>query len=208
MILKKLVIIGAGETARLAYEYFTYDSNYTVCAFAVSEEFKNKDIFYELPLISINDLLKCYPKEEYEVFVALIGDKENNIRAYMCQQFKDIGYKLASYVSSRASVWHNVMIGDNCFIMENNILQPFSRVGNNVVMFAGSCLSHSSTIGDNCYISPNVTICGFAKIGKNTFIGANATVRDNVSIGDYNFICMGSIVTTDTKNKSKIKGFK
>jgi glutamyl-tRNA reductase len=32
---KKLVVIGDGETAEMAYEYFTYDSAYEVVAFAV-----------------------------------------------------------------------------------------------------------------------------------------------------------------------------
>ena len=36
---KKLVIIGAGETGALAYEYFTHDSEYSVAAFSVSEKF-------------------------------------------------------------------------------------------------------------------------------------------------------------------------
>lgn len=207
MNVKKLVIIGAGETAKLAYEYFTHDSNYSVCAFAVDNEFKNGDSFYDLPLVSLANVINNYPKEDYEIFVALVGDNKNDIRATICQQFKDCGYKLASYISSKASVWHNVEIGDNCFIMENNVLQPFSKIGNNVIMFAGSCLSHSSIIEDNCYISPNVTICGFVKIGKNTFIGANAIIRDNVNVGNYNFICMGSIVIANTKDKCKVKGF-
>lgn len=36
---KKLVIVGSGEFAEIAYEYFTYDSEYEVVGFAVEKEF-------------------------------------------------------------------------------------------------------------------------------------------------------------------------
>ena len=39
----KLVIIGAGEFAEIAYEYFTYDSPYEVVAFAVEKKYRNTD---------------------------------------------------------------------------------------------------------------------------------------------------------------------
>ncbi len=32
---RKLIIVGAGEFAEIAYEYFSYDSEYDVVAFAV-----------------------------------------------------------------------------------------------------------------------------------------------------------------------------
>ena len=34
---EKLVIIGAGELAEIAYEYFTYDSPYEVVAFRLTK---------------------------------------------------------------------------------------------------------------------------------------------------------------------------
>ncbi len=45
----KLVIIGAGETANLAHEYFTHDSNYHIVAFAVHSEYRNEDKFKIYP---------------------------------------------------------------------------------------------------------------------------------------------------------------
>ncbi|WP_241993656.1 hypothetical protein [Helicobacter sp. MIT 05-5293] len=43
--MKNLVIIGTGETALLAYEYFSFDSDLEVCAFAVSKEYKKGEVF-------------------------------------------------------------------------------------------------------------------------------------------------------------------
>ena len=42
---KKLVIVGAGEFAEIAYEYFTYDSDYEVVGFAVEKAYiKEKEL--------------------------------------------------------------------------------------------------------------------------------------------------------------------
>ena len=40
---RKLVIVGAGEFAEITYEYFTFDSEYEVVAFAVEKEYKKKE---------------------------------------------------------------------------------------------------------------------------------------------------------------------
>ena len=40
MLHQSLVLIGIGETAQLAFEYFTHDSDYTVIAFAVDDAAK------------------------------------------------------------------------------------------------------------------------------------------------------------------------
>lgn len=36
---EKLIIIGEGETANIAYEYFTFDSEYEVIAFSVERNY-------------------------------------------------------------------------------------------------------------------------------------------------------------------------
>jgi len=46
------------------------------------------------------------------------------------------GYQLISYVSSRASNIGQVTIGDNCFVLEFAVIQPCSKVGNDVFIGA------------------------------------------------------------------------
>lgn len=196
--MKKLIIVGVGETACLAYEYFTNDSDYEVCAFAVSKDFLNGDSFNGLPLVALEDADKYYPPNAYEAFVAVGSGELNRVRTKLYDYVKSIGYVLASYISTKAFVWHNVEIGDNCFILEDNTLQPFTKVGNNVTMWSGNHLGHRSIIEDNCFITSHVVISGFCRVGKNTFMGVNSSVADNVTIGKDNFIGMCSIINKNT----------
>ncbi|HJE66774.1 MAG TPA: acetyltransferase [Campylobacter avium] len=203
---KKLVIIGAGETANLAHEYFTYDSDYEVVAFAVHSSYKKENEFKNLPLVEFEKISALYPKDEFFVFVALASEKLNYNRTKVYKEVKDLGYKCASYVSSKAFVWHNVKIGENCFILENNTLQPFVNIGDNVTLWSGNHIGHQSKIKDNVFISSHVVISGFCEVGENTFMGVNSCVADSVTIAKDNFIALGSVINKNTEENKIYRG--
>ncbi len=46
---EKIVIIGAGEFAEMAYDYFNDDSSYEVSAFSVKKDFLNREELSGLP---------------------------------------------------------------------------------------------------------------------------------------------------------------
>lgn len=203
---KKIVIIGIGETANLAYEYFTYDSDFDVVAFAVDGEYIQQDTFKNLPVVSIDEIVTLYPSHLYYVFVAFGSGELNYQRTKMYHRIKALGYKCASYISKQAFVWHNVEIGENCFILEDNTLQPFTKIGNNVIMWSGNHIGHQSKICDNCFITSHVVISGFCEIGENTFIGVNSSVADGIKIAKDNFIAMSSSINKNTLENSIYRG--
>ncbi len=199
---KNLVIVGAGETAILAYEYFTKDSDYNVVAFAVNEQYITEQSLLTLPVLPLEKVEKSHPKDEYSLFVAMGSAELNYARARVFQACKSMGYAMASYVSSRSFIWDNVEIGENCFILEDNTLQPFTKVGNNVVMWSGNHLGHRSVIHDHCFITSHVVISGFCEVGEYSFLGVNACLADNIQIGKNNFIGMGCNILKNTKDDS------
>lgn len=180
---KKLVIIGAGEFADIAYEYFTYDSDYEVAAFAVEKEYLNNTKHLGLPLIAFDNIEEMYSCKEYEVFVAITYVKLNRARRRLFLMAKEKGYRCASYVSTRAFIWHNVKIGENVFIFEDNTIQYYVKIGNNVILWSGNHIGHRSIIEDDCWLTSHNVISGFCRIGQGSFIGVNATLGDNVTLG-------------------------
>lgn len=199
---KKLIIAGAGEIAAMAYEYFSYDSDYEVVAFCPNEKYIKSSLYLGLPVVPFENIENYYSPSSYYMFIGLSNSNMNKDRERLFLQAKAKGYLFASYISSKAFVWHNVKVGDNCFILENNVLQPFSIVGNNVFMWSGNHLGHRSIIHDNCYITSHVVICGFSEVGSNSFIGVNASISDNIKIGNFNYIAMGAIVNKNTNDYS------
>jgi sugar O-acyltransferase (sialic acid O-acetyltransferase NeuD family) len=198
---KKVIIVGIGETGLIAYEYFQFDSCYEVVAFSANEEYITEPIINELPVVPFETLEEKYTLDEYEVYVAISSGKLNRNRTKVYNEIKEKGYKCASYISSRAFVWQNVEIGENCFIFEDNTLQPFVKIGNNVTLWSGNHIGHNTTIKNNCFISSHCVISGFCEIGENSFLGVNCTIEDNIKIAKDNFIGAGTLIQKDTNEK-------
>lgn len=196
---EKLIIVGDSAFAEIAYEYFTHDSPYSVVAFSVEKDFIKKEKLFELPVVPFEELQKKYPPQEYKIFVAIAYSQFNRIRERLYKEAKNKGYKIVSYVSSKAFVWKNVKIGENCFVFEDNTVQPFVKIGNNVVLWSGNHIGHHSIIKDNCFISSHVVVSGLCEVGKYSFLGVNATIIDNIKIADNCFIGAGATILKDTE---------
>lgn len=192
---KKLVIIGDGTTAEIAYEYFAHDSLYEVVCFSVEKDYQTKKTLQNIPVIALEELPSLYSSDDHEAFVAISYTQLNRLRARLFFTIKNMGYKLASYVSSKSFVWHNTILGENCFIFEDNTIQPFTKIGNNVVLWSGNHIGHHSVIGDHCFISSHVVIAGYCQIGQYNFFGINSSVGNNITIGADNWLGPGTIIT-------------
>lgn len=195
---RRLVIVGDSAYAEVAAEYFACDSPYEVVAFSVEREYLKKPTLAGLPVVEFEAMEQHYAPAAHDVFVAVTYGQLNRLRTRLADAAKSKGYPLASYVSSRAFVWRNVSFGEHCFVFEDNTLQPFARLGRNVVLWSGNHVGHHSTIGDNCFVSSHVVISGFAEIGANTFLGVNAAISNNVKIARDNWIGPGVTILKDT----------
>jgi sugar O-acyltransferase (sialic acid O-acetyltransferase NeuD family) len=200
----KLIVFGSAETASLAKFYFDNDSQFRVSAFTVDDSFVDKDCYEGLPLIPFSEIRKKFPADKYPIHVALSYSKLNRLRQKKYEQVKKAGYQLVSYISSKSAVWPDIVYGDNCFILENQTIQPTVRIGNNVILWSGNHVGHGSIIGDHTYISSHVVISGNCTIGKRCFFGVNSTVRDFIQIADDCFISMDASVTRHLNHGSVV----
>ena len=197
----KLVIFGSGDIARLAHHYFQRDSDHTVCAFTVDAAYRESDTWRDLPLVDFEDVVRLYPPAEYKMFIALAYGQMNRVRAAKYQRAKELGYELVSYVSSRCTYLSDTPPGDNCFILEDNTIQPFVTIGSNVTLWSGNHIGHDSTIADHCFIASHVVVSGHVTIGPYCFIGVNATLRNSISIAPQTLIGAGAVIMKDTVEK-------
>jgi sugar O-acyltransferase (sialic acid O-acetyltransferase NeuD family) len=191
---KKLVIFGAGDIAELAHLYFSTDSTHEVVAFAVDGAYINEPTFCGLPVVAFENVVELYPCAEHDFFVALSYSRLNMIRKEKYLAAKLLGYNIASYVSSKATVLNAGKIGENCFILEDNTVQPFVTIGNNVTLWSGNHIGHHSSIGDHTFLASHVVVSGGVVIGEQCFIGVNVTLRDHISVGDRCVLGAGTML--------------
>jgi sugar O-acyltransferase (sialic acid O-acetyltransferase NeuD family) len=197
----KVVIFGSSEIAEMVHFYLTHDSEHEVVAFTVDQNYLKTDSFQGLPMVPYEKLEEYYPPDRYHLFIAISYQKVNKLRAQKYLHAKARGYSFISYISSKACYFHTP-VGENCFILENNVIQPFSSIGNNCLLLGPNHIGHHCVIEDHCFLSAEVCVGGGAVVGEYTFIGLNATIRNYIKIGKENIIGAGSIMLTDTEDRA------
>src|SRR5262245_5367825 len=194
-----VVVFGTGQWAELAHFYLTHDSGHQVVALTVDAEYMREPRFKELPVVSFDAVAQQYPPSTFSMFIPLSFKNMNHARADKYFQAKNLGYSLISYVSSKATTWPGFQCGENCFIFEDNTIQPLVTIGNNVIMWSGNHIGHHSQIGDHVMITSHVVISGCCKIEDYCFFGPNSTVRDESTIAHDTLVGMGVTLQGDTK---------
>jgi sugar O-acyltransferase (sialic acid O-acetyltransferase NeuD family) len=194
-----VVIFGVGDFARLAAVYLREDSDHRVVAFAVDEAYIDEPQIGGIPVVPAEHLRESHPPDRFSTFVAIGFSKVNRARAAVYDRLTAEGYTCISYVHSSVERWAETEIGANCFIFERNVVQPFVRLGNDVILWSGNHIGHDSVIDDHCFIASHVVVSGNCTIGKRCFIGVNATLRDGISIGDDCVIGAGAVILGDTE---------
>jgi sugar O-acyltransferase (sialic acid O-acetyltransferase NeuD family) len=199
--MKPVVLFGSGRVASLARFYLMHDSEREVAAFTVDRDHVTDDTLFGLPVVPADEILVRYPPDRFDMFVTVGYGRINKFREGKYLQAKEMGYELISYVSSKATVWPGTEIGDNCFIMENNVIQPFATIGNDVTMWGGSFVGHESVIMDHCFVASHAVISGAVTIEPNCFIGVNATIRDEITIARECVLGAGVVILKSTNER-------
>jgi len=201
----KVVIFGTASFAELVHYYLSHDGGYEVVAFTAHRDRITTPRFCGLPVVPFEDLERLHPASAHQMFVAVGYRKVNQIRASIYHECKTKGYTLLTYVSPKCTNMA-ASIGDNCFVFEDNTLQPFVHIGNNVIFWSGNHIGHHSTIGDHCYITSHVVVSGHCRIEPYCFLGVNATLRDSITIAESCVIGAGALIMKDTTPKQVYLG--
>ncbi|MCW4024083.1 MAG: acetyltransferase [Candidatus Bathyarchaeota archaeon] len=196
---QKLVIIGVGETAELAYEYFTRDSPFKVEGFSVEEAYITNKTQHGVPVVPLEQIEKHFDPNKHRVFVAVSYTGLNRLRTRLLNQVKAKGYLPCSYISPKTFIAENSKIGQNCFIFENVVVQRGAQIGDNTIIWCSSSIGHRSSIGQNCFLASQVAVSGFVDVGENCFFGVNSCVVGGVKIGGDCVVGAGAVIIKDAE---------
>jgi len=198
LLKQKVIIFGFYQIAKLAKYYLDNDSEFEVVAFTVHKEFMDKVEFEGKSIYNYEDLEKYFDPNEYYLFAPMTGKGLNKIREKVYLEGKYKGFKFISYISSKATVFTKD-IGENCFILEDNTIQPFTKIGNNVVLWSGNHIGHDSIIEDSVFITSHCVISGNCLIKKYSWLGVNSTLRNNIVLEEGSLIAMSASITKNTE---------
>ena len=198
--MKKGIIFGTGELAQRIFFYLK-DSDGQVVAFCANKSKIDKEELLGLPVIAFENIKEKFPPSKFSMFIALAYSEMNKKRTEFFNEAKNKGYELYSFIHPSTKIWDEFEMGENCFILANNVIQPFVKIGNNVLIGSNNLISHNTTIGDNCFITSNVTMGGHITMGKNCFVGLSATINQRIKIGNECIVGAGTIISKDINDK-------
>jgi len=202
--MKPVVIFGAGKVAEVVHYYFAHESRIEIAGITCNRDHIREKTFEGREVVPFEDIESVFPPLEVELFVAIGYQNMNDLRAERVAEARAKGYRLVSFIHRHAGLPEDTELGENCFIMNDVLIQPRVRLGDNVFVWSGALVGHHSSVGDHSWITSAAAICGDVTLGEKCFIAANATVGNGVRIGDRCFLGANSLVTKDLPDSSVV----
>jgi len=197
----KIIIFGTGEFAQEIFQYIEKFSKLKVVAFTIHKEFIKEKKLYEKPIIPFEEIENNYSPNEVSMIICIGFSKMNKKRERVFLEVKKKNYKLENFIHPSNYVWDELEIGENCIILENNVIRPHVKIGNNVIIENNNVISHHCIIKDNCYITSQAIVAGHVTIESNCFLGINCTIRNRIKIEKESLIGAGAVILKNTKEK-------
>lgn len=193
---EKIVIIGAGQHARVVLYNIEEQNKYEVIGYLDSDDNRIGNIFEG------KKILGNYQKENLKEFSKKIGTNKFFIgfgnmkyRKKVFDYFINNGWEAVNIVHPNAIVSKNARLGKGILIECGCLITPNPIIGNNVVVNTGSQVNHDNIIEDNVYIASGVILSGGIKIGENTLLDDGVIVTLGCSVGKNSLIGAGAVVT-------------
>lgn len=186
--MRSIVIFGTGDMGLITCLSLREDARREVAAFTVERSYLTAKQFCDADVVAFEEVSTAFPPASHEMLIAVGPDKRNQLRARLFAAAAAMGYDFASCIHSSARIHGSVTQGRNCLIYENVVLQPYAKIGDNVMVRPLSYVGHHAKIGAHCFVGPGVNLLGHCSLGEQTFIGAGVVVGPGVSIGAKSFI--------------------
>jgi hypothetical protein len=147
-----LVIFGTSAISEVAKFYIEKYSADRIIGFTADREYCEAASFLGLPVVAWEELEQRFPPQTVKLLGPLSYQRLNELRRDRHLEGRARGYSFATFVHPRSQVETN-NIGDNCVILEDNVIQPFVRIGNGVIIWTGCFIGYQSSVADYCFLS-------------------------------------------------------
>jgi sugar O-acyltransferase (sialic acid O-acetyltransferase NeuD family) len=201
----EIVVFGAGQIAEVAKVYIDAHSSDRIVGFTVDAAYQHSDTFLGLPLVAWERLEDRFPPGSVKLLGPLSYRGLNDFRRERHLEGKARGYAFTSFVHPASHIYTHD-IGENNFILENNVIQPFVRIGSGVIIWSSNHIGHHAVIADYCFLASHVGLGSGVRLGESCFLGGKAGVETGVEIGRASFLGGGAIVKRNLPAESVVPG--
>ncbi len=199
-----IVIFGTGQIADVARVYIDAFGPGRVVGFTVDETYLDGDTHHGLPVVAWERLEARFPPDRVRLIGPLSYQRLNEFRRERHLEGRARGYSFASFIHPTVQNLAE-SIGENAFILENCIIQPFVRIGDGCILWTACHIGHHTTIDDHCFLSSQVGVASNVRIGANCLIGGQVGIDNALSIGAGSYIQSRAMIRRDLPAESVVR---
>lgn len=197
VILRKIVIIGAGGHAREVLDILLTchtDESTELLGFIDENPDRHGQILVGFPILGDFRWFEQVNRSEIAVICAVGAP-------YVCRKLvnraKALGLQFANVISPQAWISPHARLGQGVIVFPGVIINSGVLIGNHVTLNVSVTVSHDTVIGDFCNINPGAHLAGNVSIGEGCYIGMGANIIQGITIGPWSVIGAGAVVVND-----------
>lgn len=196
--MKKAIIFGLGDLAKMMFKLLSEEGNVEVVAFTVHQQYITEEKLFDLPVVGFEKIEEIFDNKEHVMYIAVGYNGMNQVRKLVYREAENKGYLLPNYIHKSAVIMPCVFLGSANIIMESVTLGIESKIGWGNIFYPNSIVAHHTNVADFNFFAISASVAGFITIGNNCFFGNNCTISNNIKISDYTLVGAGAYVTEDT----------
>ena len=138
---------------------------------------------------------------ELDFDAAIVGLGDNGLRRVFYERLRARGVPLTNAIHPTAVIAKDVQLGSGLAVAANVVVNPGSRIGDNVILNTACTVDHDCIIEEHVHIAPGAHLCGGVRVGRGTLIGVGACVIPYKTIGAEVIVGGGAVVTKDLPDR-------
>jgi sugar O-acyltransferase (sialic acid O-acetyltransferase NeuD family) len=196
--LKSVVLFGAGGFGREVMEILKtrnkISEQWDILGFIDENPEIHGTVINGFPVIGGPEWLIKNNSDELLCSVT-IGDCK--ARQKVVAELNSIGTNFCNIIHPSVIMSDSVKIGQGVIICAGTILTVNIEIGDHVQINPNSTIFHDVVIGDYCTLTSTVKLTGNTSLGKGVYMGTGASVIPGHSVGSWSIIGAGAIVIKD-----------
>ena len=197
----RLLILGAGGHGRAVADLAR------ACGFTVVGFTDPAGAGSRPDILGADDALEAVRRSE-QADGALVGVGATALarRAELFQRLRSLDVVVPTLVHPRATASPSCRIGEGVVVFAGSVLGAGVEMGDNAVLYSGVLVEHDCRIGEHAYLSPGVILSGAVAVEAGAFLGAGAVVLPGRRIGKDAVVGAGAVVTRDVAAGQTVMG--
>lgn len=196
--MNSVVIVGAGGFGREVLEIFKdhnrISKTWNILGFIDENEGLHGKIVNACPVLGGLDWLRRHNSDDLGC-VCAIGTCETRKR--VVERLYRIGVNFYNAVHPSVIMSEFVKLGQDVIICAGSILTVNIRIGDHVHIDANCTVAHDAVLESYCRVGPGARINGENHLGEGVYVGTGATLIQRISVGSWATIGAGAAVIED-----------